>query len=233
MPKGVTLAPVLEDSAPLLGYLSCMKELGQIAAIWRYPTKSLAPQELQYVQIARGGIPGDRAAALVVESGHAREGMTYRGKENNFLHLTENAEDAVRFAADRRVGVRIVQDDEHYFDLGEISILFDRWLEEASGLVGYELEPLRFRPNFFVRASADFAGSESALTGTALRIGDCMLHVDKPIGRCVTPTYDLKTGESDPAVLRAVAQHRNNQMGIYCTVVHAGSVRIGDPIRAT
>jgi uncharacterized protein YcbX len=207
-----------------------MKELGQIAAIWRYPTKSLAPQELQSAEIARGGIPGDRGAALVVESGHAREGNTYRGKENNFLHLMQLADDAVRLAAERNVIVRVVQDGEHYFDLGEISILFDSWLDEASSLVGYRLEPLRFRPNFFARANADFAGNESALTGVTLKIGKCRLHVDKPIGRCVTPTYDLQTGASDPKILRAVAQHRANHMGIYCTVLQAGSVRLGDPI---
>lgn len=210
-----------------------MKEVGEITAIWSYPVKSLAPQTLQTTAVELGGIPGDRAEALFVESGHAREGKEYRGKENNLLHLTHATDDAVRLASERNVSVRVANEHEHYFDLGEISIIFDRWLEQASSLVGYELEPLRFRPNFFARALAAFPGTESTFTGMTLHIGDCVLEVFRPIGRCATPTYDLKSGEPDPNVLRQIAQKRNNEMGIYCSVVRPGTISIGDVIRAT
>ncbi|MDP9025395.1 MAG: MOSC N-terminal beta barrel domain-containing protein, partial [Candidatus Eremiobacteraeota bacterium] len=81
-----------------------MNEVGEIAAIWSYPVKSLAPQALQRTAVELGGIPGDRAEALFVESGHARQGKEYRGKENNRLHLTHTTDDAVRLALERNVG---------------------------------------------------------------------------------------------------------------------------------
>jgi len=210
-----------------------MHKVGEIAAIWRYPVKSLAPQTLQSTAVELGGIPGDRAEALFVESAHARQGKAYRGKENNHLHLTHVTDDAVRLASERNVSVRVANEQEHYFDLGEISIIFDTWLDQASSLVGYELEPLRFRPNFFARALVDFPGAESSFTGMALRIGDCVLEVFRPIGRCATPTYDLRTGEPDPDILRQIAQKRNNEMGIYCSVVRPGTITVGDVICAT
>ncbi|MFN2528399.1 MAG: MOSC domain-containing protein [Candidatus Baltobacteraceae bacterium] len=210
-----------------------MNKVGEIVAIWSYPVKSLAPQPLQRTAVELGGIPGDRAEALFVESAHARQGKEYRGKENNRLHLTHATEDAVRLASERNVSVRVANEQEHYFDLGEISILFDAWLEQASSLVGYDLEPQRFRPNFFARALKDFPGRESSFTGMTLHIGDCALEVFRPIGRCATPTYDLKTGEPDPNVLRQIAQKRNNEMGIYCNVTRPGTITVGDVIRAT
>ena len=208
-----------------------MKTVGEIAAIWRYPVKSLAPEALQSAQVERGGIPGDRGRALWVEQGHARAGNTYRGKEHNLLHLTHDANYAVGLAAQRDVQVRVVDEEPHYFDSEEISLLFDRWLDEASVLVGYELDPLRYRPNFFASAGPDFLGRESTFNGVTLRIGDCVLRAEAPIHRCVTTTYDQTTGESDPNVLRVVAQERDNEMGIYCSVIEPGTVRIGDAIR--
>jgi uncharacterized protein YcbX len=52
----------------------------------------------------------------------------------------------------------------------------------------------------------------------------------EPILRCVTPTYDIATGESDPRVLREVAQRRANVVGVYCEVVTPGEIAVGDTV---
>ncbi|MDP9016800.1 MAG: MOSC domain-containing protein [Candidatus Eremiobacteraeota bacterium] len=207
-----------------------MQILGTIAGIWRYPVKSLAAEALEIVQVLEDGIPGDRAQALVVRSGHARIGKPYRGKENNMLHLSASAHEGQQHALARHVAVDIADDALHYFDAAPISIIFDRWLHEASELVGYALEPLRYRPNFFARADAASTMGENDLVGATVRIGEVVLRVTKPIGRCVTTTYDLRSGESDPNVLRQVAQHRQNFLGIYCDVLKTGTVALTDSI---
>lgn len=204
--------------------------LGELQAIWRYPVKSLSPEALPSVAVGEDGIPGDRARALFVESGHARAGKTYRGKENNLLHLTDALERAVELANEKNVEVTVESGQAHYFDAAPISLIFHPWLDEASRLVGYELDPLRFRPNFFVHASKEFSGVERDLSGQVLHVGEVTLRVREPIERCVTTTYDQTTGEPDPNVLRAVAQHREVFMGIYCEVLQPGVVRIGDPV---
>jgi hypothetical protein len=43
----------------------------------------------------------------------------------------------------------------------------------------------------------------------------------------VTTTYDLRDGSSDPTVLRAVAQHRDNTVGVYASVVRGGRIACG------
>lgn len=207
-----------------------MQNLGELVSIWRYPVKSLAPQALSETAVEPGGLPGDRAQALIVERGHARTGKTYRGKENNELHLIASADAAARSARDRDVDVRLEALEPHYFDAAPVSIVFDAWLADASRLVGYELEALRFRPNFFACAAPDFSGSEAAYHDAVLHVGSAVLKVRKPIERCVTTTYDLSTGVSDPAVLRAIAQHRGTYLGIYCDVLEPGTARVGDRI---
>jgi uncharacterized protein YcbX len=207
-----------------------MAVTGKLESIWCYPTKSLASVALSQTEIGADGMPGDRARALIVSQGHARTGKTYRGKENQLLHLTDSIDRARSLAAREGVEVDVQAEQPHYFDAAPISLILDRWLDEASDLVGYRLEPLRFRPNLFAIASQAFNENELSLVGSRLAIGTTILQVREPIERCVTTTYDLKTGESDPDVLRAVAQHRGSCLGIYCDVLTPGRVRIGDDI---
>ena len=206
--------------------------LATVERLWRFPVKSLHPETLAHVAVDAGGFEGDRRSALfVLSDGHARSGKTYRGKEHNLFHTIANPVAAQALAAERDVEVER-RDDGPYFDLRPVSLLLDCWLAEAERLVGRPLDPLRYRPNIFARAAAGFGASESELVGTVLQLGSVLLRVLEPIGRCVTTTYDIATGESDPLVLRAVAQHRDNQMGVYCDVLQAGTIARGDAIVA-
>ncbi|HEV3154782.1 MAG TPA: MOSC domain-containing protein [Candidatus Baltobacteraceae bacterium] len=208
-----------------------MEILGEIANIWRYPVKSLAPQPLEQTAVEPGGLPGDRASALFVESGHARTGKPYRGKEHNLLHTTADAGYARELAANRGVSLSVRDEDEHYFDAAPVSIVFDRWIDEVARALDEPMNPLRWRPNFFARSMPGFAYGEAGLTGAVIEAGTCVLRVRKPIERCVTITYDVQTGEQNDAVLLYVAQKRANTMGIYCDVEVAGTVRVGDALR--
>jgi uncharacterized protein YcbX len=204
--------------------------LGTLDAIWRYPAKSLAGESLAQSDVLPDGIPGDRSSELVVRSGHARMGKAYRGKEHNLLHLTHSIDEAIQRAAERGVVIDAVADDAHYFDDAPISLLVDRWLAELSAHMGFAVEPERYRPNFIVRGAAGMNLDEGALTGRELQLGEVALRVRYPIERCVTTTYDLRTGESTSEILRYVAQERSNWMGVYCDVLRAGTVRIGDSL---
>jgi len=207
-------------------------KLGTLAAMWRYPTKSLRPETLRETIVTDGGIPGDRERALIVQDGHVRLGKSYRGKENDRLHTVTDTDEALELAAKRGVTLEVISDgaDAHYFDAAPISIIVDRWLDDLSTFVGYRVAPVRFRPNFFIETPETFAFEEAALIDRELKLGDVALLVRKSIGRCVTPTYDPSGGKSDPEILRYIALNRDNQMGIYCDVLRAGTVRIGDSL---
>ncbi len=207
-----------------------MQLLGHVAVVTRYPVKSLAGEELQSVEIAQDGIPGDREAAFFVTAGHARAGKTFRGKEHNLLHTTSDLRRAELLAREKNAEVDLRRGN-HYFDAAPISIIFDRWVDEVSAGLGRELDFRRWRPNLFARAAPDFRFGEGDLTDRLIEAGSAVLRVRTPIERCVTTTYDVQTGEPDPEVLRYVAQERETSLGIYCDVELTGVVRVGDALR--
>lgn len=209
-----------------------MQELGNLAAIWRYPMKSLAAQPLERTAVQADGIPGDRAGALFVQSGHARAGKTFRGKEHNLLHTVTQAHEAARIAARSGVHVEVrAEPGQRYFDSAPISLIFDSWIAEVERALEMPLDPRRWRPNFYAKAAAGFRLPEDDLIGRTIEIGEVVLNVRDTIKRCVTTTYDVESGERDDDVLLYVAQKRANVMGVYCEVELAGTVRAGDPLR--
>ena len=205
--------------------------VGTIARLWRYPVKSLAAEALNQTTIEADGLSGDRRRALIGDDpGHARSGKPFRGKEHPLLHTLTSAPAAAQIGASAGVALRVVC-GERYFDAQPVSLLFDIWLRDVETLVGRPLDPLRYRPNIFVLAHERFTTREHELVGATLDAGNATLRVVATIGRCVTTTYDVATGHSDPTVLREVAQRRRNTVGVYCVVDRPGTLTIGDPLR--
>lgn len=207
-------------------------DVGRIAQLWRYPTKSLMAEPLQRVAVQADGLEGDRTAALVVESpAHARTGKPYRGKESPYLHLTRDPATAASYAADANVLVTLSRAEPRWFDAGPVSVLLDLWVRDVEALVGEPLDPQRWRPNLYVTAAPGFAKREADLVGSVLHAGGAVLRVVKTIHRCVTPTYDVATGDPLPLVLEAVAAQRGNVVGVYCDVEATGELAVGDGVR--
>lgn len=205
--------------------------LGTLAAIHRYPVKALRGETLTAADVLADGIAGDRTRALVVVSGgHNRTGKTYRGKENALLHTVDSVDRGMRTAQAAGVVTRSDDADGRYFDVHPISLVFDTWLAALDAFTGGQAEALRFRPNLVATAAPGFAKREADLVGARLRVGDVELTVAKPIIRCVTPSYDLQTGEADRTLAKALAVDLGNTMGIYCTVVQPGRIATSDAI---
>ncbi|HZO93806.1 MAG TPA: hypothetical protein VFB22_08535 [Candidatus Baltobacteraceae bacterium] len=209
-------------------------QVGTLAALWRYPVKSLKAEPLQRVAVLSDGLEGDRTAALTVETPtHARAGKPYRGKENNRLHLTSDPETAASYARDRHVDVGLDRARPRWFDARPVSVLLDLWVRDVETLLGASLDPLRWRPNLYVVADPAFARREADLVGATLRIGGATLDVVATIDRCVTPNYDVATGEENADVLRRIANDRDNVMGIYCEVTVTGDIAVGETLTLT
>jgi uncharacterized protein len=205
--------------------------LGTVTALYRYPVKSLRVEALTVADVRPDGFAGDRAAALYVSSPeHARTGKTYRGKENRRLHTVAAVDDAHELARAAGVTLDVAGEAPHYFDAEPVSIVFDTWIRELEGLAGRAIDPLRFRPNIVAAASPDFTASEGDLVGTRIHAGAVVFDVVSRITRCVTPSYDVTTGEPDPALQRTIVMRRENIMGVYARVVVPGELAPGDTI---
>jgi uncharacterized protein YcbX len=106
-------------------------------------------------------------------------------------------------------------------------------LEHLNGRLDEPLPMNRFRPNLVVSGSAPWA--EDAWR--RLRIGDVVLRVAKPCGRCVVTTTDQETLERGPEPLRALAAYRNlgGQLVFGQNLVPetTGTIPMGDPVEVT
>ena len=207
--------------------------IGVISDLWTYPIKALAPVAHERVLVESTGLAGDRERALFVETpGHRRYGKTLRGKENALMHTASDVASGIALAERGGAAVRL-SEPARYFDAAPVSLIFDTWLRECERRAGVAVQAERFRSNIVVRCEAGFRLAEADLVGMTIVIGDgtVCLRVVAAIERCVTPAYDLTTGETDTAILRAIAKDRGNRVGIYAEVVTPGTIARGNTVR--
>jgi uncharacterized protein len=224
--------------------------VGRVVALWRYPVKSMAGQELKEAEASWQGIAGDRRWAFI------RDGQVHSGFPwLTIRELPEMARYRPRFAepdrpnasavlvrtpsgaeldvadpalaAELGSGVRVIRQDRGVFDTMPLSLLSTQTLAALGRMAGAELAALRFRPNMVVQATeGEFP--EDCWVGQVLRVGELRMRVDQRDQRCVMVTIDPLTLDRNPAVLRAIARERDNRLGIYGTTVQPGRVEVGD-----
>jgi hypothetical protein len=141
---------------------------------------------------------------------------------------------------DTRADRRIEWDDETSFDappfafvdLAPVHVLTTASLAAAAALVpGARLDVRRFRPNLLVDTGARQGFVEDALSGRLLAVGDAVrLRVFMPTIRCAMTAAAQEDLPKDPAVLRALVEGHDGNLGVYATVEVGGEVRVGDPV---
>jgi uncharacterized protein YcbX len=228
-------------------------ELGRVAALWRYPVKSMGAEALEEIEVSWNGLAGDRRWAFI-RAGMERSGfpwLTIRERPDMGLHRPSFVEPdrpdaspvAVRtpsgdvldvldpsLAARLGDSVRVIKQDRGVFDTMPLSLLTTRTVAGLGALVGAELDVLRFRPNVLVEATGDADFPEDGWVGSVLRIGEVRMRVDKRDQRCVMVNVDPVTAERDPAILRAIGRERDTCLGVYGSTVQPGRVAVGDPV---
>ena len=225
-----------------------MVEVGRVAALWRYPVKSMAGEALSEAEVGWNGLAGDRRWAFV-RAGTERSGFPWltlrerpelRGYRPSFADpehpdrsptLVETPSGRVLDVVDPALcaelgdGVRVLKHDRGLFDTFPLSLLGTGTVEALAATVGVTLDPRRFRPNLLVEAGP---GAEDDWIGATLRIGTARIRVDRPDGRCVVVNLDPATGASDPRVLRAIARDRAGRLGVYGSTVEPGRIAVED-----
>jgi uncharacterized protein len=199
--------------------------VGTVAAIWRYPVKSMAGEPLDAVDVSWHGLEGDRRWAFVRDD-VPRSGfpwLTIRERPELVLYrprIVDATHTLVRTPAGEELDVldlplgRPIKLDRGAFDSAPLSLITTR----SAG--GYDVR--RFRPNLVIESDA----AEEDWVGAELEVGGIVLRVDRPDPRCVIVNVDPDTGERDPSVLKAVAPC----IGAYGSTVRPGRVAVGDPV---
>ncbi|MEO8192899.1 MAG: MOSC N-terminal beta barrel domain-containing protein [Gemmatimonadales bacterium] len=229
------------------------REIGRVAALFRYPVKSMGVEALETVEVGWAGLAGDRRWAFV-RDGMIRSGfpwLTIREHPLMWKYQPRFVEpdkpdtsptmvrtpsggdfDVVdpQLAAELGDGVRVIKQDRGVFDAMPLSLITTQTIGGLGEFVGAELDPRRFRPNLLIEALDDAEFPEDTWMGGVLRVGGMRMRIDKRDKRCVVINVDPVTTGRDPAILRAVAQERDARLGVYGTTVQPGRASVGDPV---
>ena len=226
--------------------------VGRVAALWRYPVKSMAGERLAGATLGWHGLPGDRRWAFVRDD-VPRSGfpwLTIREQPAMWGYRPRLVDPAAPDRCDVRVvtpdgteldvidpalaaqlapGARPIKQDRGVFDAMPLSLISTATVAALGDLAGRDLDIRRFRPNLIVEADAG-AFAEDGWVGHELVIGDAVMRVDQRDRRCVLVNVDPDSGARDPSILRAIAQARGSHLGVYGTPVALGAIAVGDAV---
>ena len=236
--------------------------VGSVAALWRYPVKSLLGEELEEVGFSHRGVFGDRAYAVADgESGQLRnakragwqdmfsfaarlEGGTTASERSS---LRISAPDGRVVCGDHPDRDRLLSEafgrevtleeagDDPFFDLGAVHLLTTASLGKLRELYDAgDFDARRFRPNVVVELGSGENGFvEDGWIGRGLHLGEVILEVTDPVARCVMTTLAQGDLPKDPKIMSTTYAYNDNQVGVYARVVRGGRVRRGDRVELT
>ncbi|MDB5409151.1 MAG: hypothetical protein JWL84_4063 [Rhodospirillales bacterium] len=236
-------------------------ELGTVAAINRYPVKSMAGESLDRASLQWTGIDGDRQYAFV-RTGEVRrfpwmtgrqypEMVTWRARYDDpadprgspvrvatgdgFVGTVDDPALLARLSRAAGEEVRLLQLGRGTHDSAPVSVIATATGELLAERLGAALDLRRFRPNIVIATAPGEASRETRWSGGLLVFGDApdaaRLHATVAIDRCVMVTLDPDTAAGEPAILRCVVQDFANQIGMRCTTATPGTIAVGDRVR--
>jgi uncharacterized protein YcbX len=117
-----------------------------------------------------------------------------------------------------------------FFDLAILHVLTTGTLDRLRELnTRSRLEPRRFRPNLIIDTGDRMGFVENEWICKTIAIGpEVRMHIDGPCPRCVMTTLAQGDLPKDSGILKTAAQRNEVRVGVYASVVHTGTIRIGD-----
>ena len=119
-----------------------------------------------------------------------------------------------------------------YFDAFSLSIMSQQSLATMNQLDGESLfDARRFRPNLLVDIpDTDHPFPEQAWVGKTLSIGSVKLKIETTCPRCSMTTHGFADLPQDTHIMRKLVANSEGNLGIYASVLQAGTVSFGDSV---
>lgn len=222
-----------------------------VAALRRYPVKSMGGESLDSVVLDRRGLAGDRWYAVVDDDGRLASGKDttrFRRRDAVFDHAattTDAGEVVVSGSAGSwgvgdaeldevltgemgtRVRVRAEADVQHH-DAGAVSLVGTATLDRCAEAYGIDADPRRLRVNVLV--ATDEAFVEETWVGRTIVVGGAELVVTRRVTRCRTIDLAQDGVRAAGPWLRPLGWERDTCMAVYADVVAPGRVAVGDEV---
>lgn len=233
-------------------------EIGRVAALFRYPVKSMCGEAMDELEIDRGGVAGDRRYAFVRDNGPYLTGrqrpemlgyVPYFSAPENSRHsavrvrLPDGRDLAVESEElcedlERSYGCPVWllprSEGDSYVDEGAVSMISSATIAALSELVSAPLDVRRFRPNILIAPSHPGDSPEDSLIGVTLQLGADgsapRIRVQKKDVRCKMINVDPETHDTQVDLLAAMVHARRLTAGVYARVERAGIVVLGAPV---
>ncbi|HEX8300496.1 MOSC domain-containing protein [Sphingomonas sp.] len=229
--------------------------IGHVAALNRFPVKSMAGEPLQAAEIDWQGVEGDRQYGFYFRESRSRfPWLTGRDISELVLHSArfadpgspktarveiaapdgwrghvDDAELLDRLSAAVREPVSLMQLAIGAYDAMPVSVVTSAGHRLVEAAHGSPLDLRRFRTNIVIESGAvqvEWAGKRIAFGEDGAE-----LLVTDGIPRCAMVTIDPGTAERDSSVLRTIARKFGNVYGVYGAPARKGPVRVGDVVR--
>lgn len=127
--------------------------------------------------------------------------------------------------------LRLVRSDRALTDCRPVSLISRQTLRTVETEYGGSLDARRFRANIYADFPEGEGFVEDGLVGKRVRLGaNAEISILERDPRCKMIALDPDTAQSDPKVLRTVAQGHDAMAGVYAAVLVEGIVRPGDSI---
>ena len=205
-----------------------------IESLWRYPVKSLAGEPIDSTVVGEHGLDGDRLVYVRGPEGVRTSRRHYRllGLKGT---LGGDGQPLINgYPWDSVEALRLVRE----------AAGADAWLEAADEARAFDVLPLlvatdgaiaafgrdgrRLRPNITIGGVDGL--SEFDWPGSALRIGQVVIHLDSRRGRCPMTTVDPDTLVRDPEVLRDIGRRFGGRLALNADVLRGGRITVGDRV---
>ena len=227
------------------------QEVGIVKALYRYPVKSMKGESVAETNVYWHGLDGDRRYAFVrgdirssfpwLSARQIPEMLTYvpsfadptDANNSKVTVLTPNgrslpvtspellAELTEAYGAD----VSLINIGRGAFDSIPLSIM------STATADALDVDFRRFRQNIVIETTSGKPFAEEEWLVQALTFGNqTRIRLNRRIARCVMVTVDPETAVSNPAILKNIAQTRDNCVGVHASTEMPGRIAVGDVV---
>ncbi|MBX9929611.1 MAG: MOSC domain-containing protein [Gemmatimonadaceae bacterium] len=234
--------------------------IGEVAALYRYPVKSMAGESLEVADLGWHGVLGDRRMALrrvgdrggfpwltasklpelicytpLREAGAALDALPTHVRTPDGRSLDAFGEALVSEIGMRHgTGVEMTHLNRGVFDEASISMIATASIAEASRLAALPADVRRFRPNILLNTRDGTPFEEEQWVGATIRFGDgtegAEIAITNYDERCSMVNFDPDTARATPELLKAIVAARGNRLGVYAAVTRCGRITMGQSV---
>ncbi|MFB9685542.1 MOSC domain-containing protein [Amycolatopsis plumensis] len=222
--------------------------MGVVAALWRYPVKSMVGERLTEAKVGERGFDGDRLYAVRDPDGKFGSGKNTR----RFRRMPGLNTFAARYAGDvpvitlpdgrtargdadlaaalGRPGVALTKEaDVPHHDEAAVHLLTTSslaWLAERAPEA--EIDARRLRPNLLLDTGPAPELTEDTWVGERIRIGEVELEILRKAVRCVMVDLPWDGLPTAPGLLKTITAANGMTLGVHARVVRGGTLHVGD-----